>query len=100
MIKHIVLWTLKDSAAGQTKAENAWRLKEELEALPEVIDGIGRLEVGVNFETSAEAWDVALYSEFATREALIAYQSHPAHLRVGEFVALVKDKRAVVDYEV
>lgn len=100
MIKHIVFWKLKDEALGATRAENAARIKREAEALVGVVPGIVHLEVGIDFEGSAAAWDVALYSEFACREDLAAYQAHPAHCAIAETIGEMRLDRAVVDYEV
>ncbi len=99
MIKHIVFWKLADEALGATKAENIERLIAAIEELPDLVPGIVHLEVGVDFERSESAWDLALYSAFETRENLDAYQVHPAHVRVAQLVAQVRTDRAVVDYE-
>jgi len=98
-VKHIVLWKLKDEAEGAKKAENARRIKERLEALRGRIPGLRHLEVGVNFEPSAAAYDVALYSELDSRAALDAYQVHPEHKAVADFIGKVREARVVVDYE-
>lgn len=98
MIKHIVLFKLKDSAEGSSKEQNARRMKSELEALKNAIPQVRKIEVGINAVPSDGAYDVALYSEFATVADLDAYQKHPAHLKVAEFVARVREHRAVVDY--
>lgn len=100
MVKHIVFWKLKERAAGASRAENARLLKERLEALDGRIPGMLRAEVGIDFDRSAGAWDVALYSEFESREALDVYQDHPEHVAVKDFVLEVREDRAVVDYEV
>ncbi len=100
MIKHIVMWTLKDFAEGKSKAENAAIIKEKLENLKSMIKEIKFIEVGINFNSSKFAHDVALYSEFNTIEDLGVYQSHPEHLKAGEFVVKVIEQRAVADYEV
>ena len=99
MIKHIVFWKLADEADGHTKAENLERMRVAIEAMLETVPGIVELEVGIDFEGSDAAWDVALYSAFETREALDAYQAHPAHEKVKELVARIRTDRAVVDYE-
>ena len=98
MVKHIVMWRLKDSAAGASKEENARKLKESLEALRLVIDDIVSLEVGINFNSSPAAFDVVLYSEFRDEEGLKAYQKHPEHLKIVDFVGEIRFDRAVVDY--
>ena len=99
MVKHIVLWTFKENAAGQGKQENLTAAKEKLEAMNGKIPGMTHLEAGINFQTREGAWDLALYSEFESRQALEGYQSHPAHLKVIEFLRTVRDQRAVADYE-
>lgn len=100
MIKHIVMWNLKDFAAGADKKENAKKLKESLEALEGVIEEIKAIEVGLNINPSPAAFDVILYSEFEHREGLEAYQKHPEHLKIVDFVGEIRSERAVVDYEI
>ncbi len=99
MIKHIVMWRLKDSAAGASREENAKKLKQSLEDLKDKIGDIKALEVGINFNSSPAAFDVVLYSEFADRDGLDAYQNHPEHLKIVDFVGEIRTDRAVVDYE-
>ena len=99
MIKHIVLWRLKDDAMGASKKENAEKLKSLLEALRDTIKEIKHLEVGINAEASPHMADVALYSEFVSWDDLGAYQQHPAHLKVAGFVQEIRLERHVVDYE-
>ena len=100
MIKHIVLWKLKETAAGRSAAENALEIKRRLEALNGQIPGMLRLEVGVDFSKEDASSDVALYSEFENRAALDVYQNHPLHEEVKEFVMAVRSERRLVDYEV
>ena len=96
MLKHIVLWTLKPEAFP----EGAREMKSRLEALNGRIAGLVHLEVGIDVSKTGDSADVALYSEFEDRAALDAYQTHPEHLRAAEFIAGVRQTRAVVDYEV
>ena len=100
MVKHIVLFKLKDHAEGATKAENARLVKQKVEALRGTVAGVVALEVGLNFEPSEAAYDLALYSVFESRAALDAYQVHPAHRVVAEFLGRVRAARVVVDYEI
>lgn len=100
MIKHIVMWKLKDEANGHTKKENALEIKCRLEALVGVIEEIKFLEVGVNCNTTDEAaYDACLISEFETMDALARYQVNPAHKAVSAFVKEVRLARTVVDFE-
>jgi len=100
MIKHIVMWRLKENAGGAAKVENARAMKARLEALPEAIPEIGRLEVGLNVKDSERAADVVLYSEFDSPADLAAYIQHPAHQEVVTFVREIAAETRVVDYEV
>ena len=100
MLKHIVMWKLKDSAEGADKKENARKMKSKLEGLKRKIKEIRSIEVGININDSSDAYDVVLYSEFNSTEDLDAYQNHPEHLRVGDFIGKVRLERKVVDYEV
>ena len=48
MLKHIVVWKLKDFAEGASKDENAHKMKALLEGLKKKIKVIKTLEVGIN----------------------------------------------------
>ena len=99
MIKHIVMWKLKDLAEGASKADNARKMKEMLEALEGTVPGMKKLEVGISECDSPDSFDVVLYTEFADRAALQAYQDHPDHLAVKPFIGKVRFSRCVVDYD-
>jgi len=100
MIKHIVMWRLKEFANGVNKEENARKLKSHLESLKSKIKEIKRIEVGINIKSSDAASDVVLYSEFDSMDDLEAYQRHPEHMKVVDFVNEVRLERRVVDYKV
>ncbi len=100
MIKHIVMWKLKESASGNTKEKNALLIKEKLEALNGKIPGLLKLEVGIDFSRTPDSSDIVLYSEFESRDALNNYQSHPEHNAIIPFVAEAREERRVVDYEI
>lgn len=99
MIKHIVLWKLKNSAEGASKEENKIKMKTGLEALKSKIPQIRHLEVGINMVPSDAAYDVALYSEFFSEKDLDGYQKHPAHLKIADFIGKIRESRVVVDYK-
>jgi len=93
MIKHIVMWKLRNKADAEI-------IKDNLEALMGKIPGLLKVEVGIDFSDSEQSADVVLYSELASREALLAYQSHPEHQAVIPLVKAAAVSRTVVDYEV
>jgi len=99
MVKHIVVWRLKSSAHGHTRTENARIIKQRLESLSGVIPGLLKIEVGIDFGKTEQSCDIALYSEFDSREALRLYQEHPAHQAAVQFIREARDERYVVDYE-
>ncbi|MDB1955826.1 Dabb family protein [Clostridium tertium] len=100
MIKHIVMWKLKENAEGNTKEINSLEIKRQIESLKERIDKVLELEVGINFEESSQAYDVVLYSIFHSKDDLNYYQNHEEHLKVVNFIKKVIEERIVVDYEV
>lgn len=97
MIKHIVMWRLDETAGDKTG--NALKVKQLLEGLNGRIPGLLKLEIGIDFSKEGESSDVVLYSEFESRQALDAYQVHPAHAEVAPFVKSVRAERRVADYE-
>ncbi|TDI79988.1 MAG: Dabb family protein [Caldithrix sp.] len=101
MIKHIVMWKLKEHAEGCSKLENAQKLKSWLESLADKIAELKFVEVGINFDHSDAAFDVVLYTEFENKQALKSYQAHPEHQRlIKEFLDKIRLEKKVVDYEV
>ena len=100
MVKHIVMWKLHESAEGFTKTENAKRMKKWLEDLKLSIPGIKKLEVGINFNPSAAAYDILLFSEFENKKELKIYQDHPDHLIFKQKINNIRSEKTVVDYEI
>jgi hypothetical protein len=100
MIRHIVMWKLKDSAEGASREENALKLKEKLEGCRNIVPGILHLEVGLARPGLESTYDVVLVADFADKAALDAYQVHPTHQALKPFVGAVREARQCVDYEV
>ncbi len=98
MVKHIVIWKLKEIAAGNDKATNAQLAKEKLEALNGKIPGLLKLEVGIDFMRNESSGDMVLYSELESKEALNTYIEHPLHKEVGKFIREVVSARTSADY--
>ncbi|MDQ7067664.1 MAG: Dabb family protein [Sulfurimonas sp.] len=94
MIVHIVMFKLNE----EDKQANLVKIRAVLEQLPKKIDELVSMEVGLNFTDSDRAFDLSLYSTFKTKEDLAAYASHPAHVKVVEFIKTVVSESKVVDY--
>ena len=99
MIKHIVMWKLKNFAEGASKDENAILVKSKLEGLKKKIKCVKALEVGLNMTESPIAYDVVLYTEFDSVEDLNKYKTHPEQKKAGDFVTRVRLERKAIDYE-
>lgn len=94
MIVHIVMFKFKE----EDKASNLELVKTKLNELVSKIDELKSMEVGIDFDQSARAFDLSLYSTFATKEDLKAYAVHPEHLKVVELIKSVTLESKVVDY--
>ena len=94
MVKHIVLYTLKE---GVNKPEAIEIIRSVLEPLVGVIPGLLHLEIRPAYQGGM---DYALYSEFESKEALANYAQHPAHLAAKEHFWHFLNTRVAADYEV
>jgi len=92
MVKHIVLYTLKD---GVNKADAVKLIASCLEPLVGKIPGLLHMEIRQAFN----GMDYALYSEFETRQALKDYAVHPLHLQAKEKFWNLLDSRVAADYD-
>jgi hypothetical protein len=100
MIKHIVMWKLKEFAEGADRATNARRVKQRLDECAKLSPGTLVFEVALAQPDLEATYDVVLYSEFTDRAALNAYLDHPTHLAVKPFIASVRDERQCMDYQI
>ena len=100
MVKHIILWQLKDELEGERKDKVKKGIKEGLEGLQGVIPGLLDIKVYTDGLPSSNA-DVMLDSSFENEEALKAYAIHPAHVKVAdENVRPFTKTRSCLDFEV
>lgn len=79
MVKHIILWQLKDELTNEEKVEVKKGIKEALEALVGQVPGLVEVKVQTEGLPSSNA-DVMLYSVLESDEALKGYAVHPAHV--------------------
>ena len=100
MIKHIVMWQIKDEARGKTKQENATEIKALIEGLSGQIEGLLLIEVGVNALPDPNAYDLVLTCVFEDEAAFEYYKTHPKHVAAANVIGEVKVARTVVDYYV
>lgn len=96
MVKHIVSFKL--TGTEEERMEVALKFKAALEALPEQIEVLRSMEVGINSNPN-ETWDVVLTAVVDTMADVDVYAKHPAHVAAAGLLAGHKDSRACVDYE-
>ena len=99
MVKHIVLFKLKDEVPETDKLVVMNKFKAAIEALPAKISVIRKIEVGLNMNPG-ESWHIALYSEFDNLDDVKFYATHPDHVAAGKIIAEAKESRSCVDYEI
>ena len=100
MVKHVIIWTLKDEYSADEKKKIAAEIKEGLEGLKGVVPGIVEIKVNTIGLASSNS-DLMLDSLFENEDALKGYSVHPAHVAVaeGKVRPFVKN-RSCFDYEV
>ena len=100
MVKHVILWVLKDELSESEKAEVKKGIKEGLEGLKDVIPGLIDIKVNTDGLSSSNA-DLMLDSTFEDEEALKAYSVNPAHVAVADGkVRPFTKSRTCLDYVV
>jgi len=100
MVKHIILWNLKDEFSQEEKEYIKLSIKEGLEGLQGKIPGLIDIKVITNGLSSSTA-DLMLDSTFESEEALKNYAVHPAHQDVvNSKVRPFTMKRSCLDFEI
>lgn len=94
MITHVVCFKLKDQSA-----ENVERTAAVLRDMEGKIEELKYIEVGTDVLHSERSYDIALITKFDTMADLEAYQVHPVHKKVIEYMSQVREASVSVDYE-
>lgn len=93
MLKHVVLYKLKD---GSEQAKRA--LTEKFLSMRGKIAELIDINAGFDIVCSERSYDVALVCTFEDRAALDRYAVHPVHLPVKEYVHSVIQSAHSVDF--
>lgn len=100
MVKHVILWTLKDIYTSEEKERIKQIIKEGLESLQGKIPGLVSIQVHIDGLASSNA-DLMLDSVFTDEEALRAYAVHPEHVLVADSkVRPYTAVRSCLDYRI
>ena len=100
MVRHVIVWNLKEEYSGSEKAKIVAEIKEGLEGLKGVVPGIVEIKVNTTGLPSSNS-DLMLDSLFENEDALKGYTVHPAHVAVADGKVRPFAKiRSCFDYEV
>lgn len=100
MVKHIILWKLKEDISGAEKTEIMKNAKNALESLNGKIGGLKEIHLQTESLSSSNA-DMMLVSSFDNAESLAGYQKHPLHISAADnFVRPFTEQRLCLDFEV
>lgn len=83
MVKHVILWQLKDELSDSERVQVKAGIKTGLEQLMGKIPGLIEIKVETNPLASSNA-DMMLDSVFEDEEALKGYAVHPEHVAVAD----------------
>ena len=99
MVKHVILWKLKETDTGAKEKIKA-DAKRELEALNGKIEGLIDIKIVTESLSSSNA-DMMLDSTFENAEALAVYQEHPLHKAAANgYVRPFAETRLCLDFEI
>ena len=82
MIRHVILWILKEEYSDEEKSEIKQGITEGLEQLADQIPGIVEMKVHTQPLESSNC-DVMLDSTFEDEKSLSRYSAHPLHVAVA-----------------
>ncbi len=99
MVKHVIIWSFREDLSQSERAEATMKIKTELEALIDKIDGLTEIKVQSN-PLASSSGDLMLDSTFVDEAALKAYQVNPDHVKAAQFVRSVVGERKCFDFEV
>lgn len=100
MVKHVIIWTLKEELSSEEKLTVKKNAKHALEALAEKIEGLIDIKLNCDMLSSSNG-DMMLDSTLESAEALAAYQKHPLHVAAAnEFVRPFTATRLCCDFEI
>lgn len=101
MVKHIILWTLKDDLSEKEKESIKKGIKEGLESLVGQVPGLIEVKVHINGRLDSSNTDVMLDSTLESAEALKNYSTHPAHVMIANTrVRPYMASRSCLDFEI
>lgn len=99
MIRHIVMFKLKDFKSESEKLAASKEVIKRLDELPEKISLIRKYEAGIDVRKLAWSFDIVLNMDFDTMADLDAYTIHPAHKAFIEFNKDYSVDKVSIDFQ-
>ena len=99
MIRHIVMWNIKEEITGEEKKKACEKMAEGFLPLKELVPDVLDLKVEINTMESSNR-DFMLQVDFPDEKALNAYQVHPEHVKAASYVKEVTVNRVCFDYSI
>ena len=100
MIRHIVMFKLKDFNNESEKMAAVALVKKRLDELPSMINVIRQYEAGIDIRRLNWSYDIVLTMDFDTMADLEAYIIHPEHKKFIEFNKDYSADKVCIDYEI
>lgn len=100
MIRHIVMFKLKDFQSESKKMAASKEIIQRLDELPLKIDVIRRYKAGIDVRKLNWSYDIVLEMDFDTMADLDAYTMHPLHQEFIVFNQGYSIARSCVDFEI
>ena len=99
MVRHVILWKLKELSSEEEKKAVVENIKKNLEAIVGVVPGLISLDINIEPLASSNA-DVMLDSLLEDEAALKEYQTHPEHVKAADtYVRPYTEVRMCMDFE-
>jgi Stress responsive A/B Barrel Domain len=100
VIRHVVVWRLKDFNALTRRSPQWEALQQCVTAMRTGVPGLLKIDLGLDQSRTADSGDVILFSEFESWAALDGYQVHPLHDDFKKLLGPLRTERRLMDYEI
>ncbi|MFV0466635.1 MAG: Dabb family protein [Lachnospiraceae bacterium] len=101
MIKHIVMFQIKESHEGADKSFLLQQAARQLDHFQTAIPSLKKFAYAMNSPLApTDNYDILLECTFEDMQGLNDYVVHPVHQEFGKFIVAIKENRACIDYEI
>ena len=98
MLKHIIMFKLKETHAGRSREENAETLVQMSQALMGKIPSLRTSQTHKNDVPGPINYDVVIELTFDDEAGMQSFHVHPLHMELVKFADAASEALAAVDY--